>query len=213
MTEIYDIILGCSIVVALFQYRSWRINKLVIIGSLLILTGIVEYTGKYLSSKSIQNEWLYNVFFLIEFSFFVFAIIQKVSNKFFKRIIATAYLIYLISEIVNILFFQSITQFHFYTFTFGSLVMVIASSLFLYELVNNTEDDFFREPFFWICTGILFFYTGNFLLMASLNYVNTNFKGLAKKLFTITELLSILQYLLFIMAFLCRRIFQTSHLL
>ena len=63
--------------------------------------------------------------------------------------------------------------------------MIITSGLFLYELVNYTDEDFFREPFFWICTGMLFFYSGNFLLMCSLNYVNTNFKGLAKKLLKI----------------------------
>ena len=209
MRELYDIILGFSIIVALTQHRYWKTDGLMIIGLLLVLTGIIEYLGAWMSSNEVHNEWLYNVFFVIEFSFFVLAIFKEISNLFYKRIIAFFYFSYIILVIINIIFLQPITQFHIYTFTFGSFVMVITSSLFLYELVNNTEDDFFREPFFWICTGLLFFYTGNFLLMSSLNYVNTNFKGLAKKLFLITELLSILEYLLFIMAFLCRRIFRT----
>lgn len=212
MRELYDIILGFSIIASLTQYRHWKTDKLIIIGLLLVLTGIIEYLGAWMSSNNRRNEWMYNIFFVFEFSLFTLSIIKEIANPLYKKIIFFTYVLYLISVIVNVIFFQPITQFHIHTFAFGSLLMVITSGLFLYELVDNTDNDFFREPFFWICTGLLFFYAGNFLLMSSLNYVTTNFKGLAKKLFLITELLSILEYLLFIIAFLCKRIFRTSHL-
>ena len=212
MRQIYDLILGISIVVASTQYRHWKTDKLILIGLLLVLTGVIEYVGAWMSSNKIHNEWLYNIFFVIEFSVFALTIFKEINNQTYKKIIAFSYLSYLILVIINITFIQPITQFHIYTFAFGSLLMIMTSGLFLYELINYSENNFFRVPFFWICTGLLFFYVGNFLLMSSLNYVNVNFKGLAKKLFLITELLSILEYTLFIMAFLCKRIFRTSHL-
>lgn len=212
MRQIYDLILGISIIVALTQYRHWKTDKLILIGLLLILTGIVEYMGAWMSSNKVRNEWLYNIFFVIEFSLFILTIFKELNNQNYKKVIAFSYFCYLMLVIINVTFIQPVTQFHIYTFAFGSLLMIITSGLFLYELINYSENDFFREPFFWICTGLLFFYVGNFLLMSSLNYINNNFKGLAKKLFLITELLSILEYLLFIVAFLCKRTFQTSHL-
>jgi len=211
MRQLYDIVLGISIIIALTQYRYWKTDKLTTIGLLLILTGIVEYWGAWLSSHKTHNEWLYNTFFVIEFTLFVLSIYKEISNQFYKKTIVFFYSSYLLLVIVNIIFIQPIDQFHIYTFTFGSLVMVITSGIFLYGLINYSENDFFRDPFFWICTGLLFFYVGNFLLMTSLNYVNAHFKGLAKKLFLITELLSILEYSLFIIAFLCKRTFLTSH--
>lgn len=213
MRELYDTILIIAIISSIIQIKYWKTDGMLLIGLLLILTGIVEYFGAMMSNKHLNNVWLYNIFFPVEFTIFSISILNKISFRLYKRVIFLALGIYILFELINIIFIQTIYEFHTISFIIGSLLMVISSGLFLHNLIKemNENKTFFREPYFWICTGLLFFYSGNFLFMSSMDFIGSKYPMLTHKLFLITELLGIVEYTMIIIAFLCRRTFQKFH--
>jgi hypothetical protein len=109
--------------------------------------------------------------------------------------------------LLNLLFVQGFMNYHSYTMVVGSIFMVIFCGLYFYELLlNPLEGALFRDPMFWISTGILFFYLGDLsydILFNLLQKYATNTSG---KLFqNINNNLILMLYSCFIIAFLCRR--------
>jgi hypothetical protein len=61
-----------------------------------------------------------------------------------------------------------------------------------------------RQPAFWICTGLLFFYTCSFPIYGLFNYLNRAPLIIKKNIGVIILLLNVLLYSSFTIAFLCR---------
>jgi hypothetical protein len=191
---IYLLVITSSMLVCLILYKSVKKTALKYFLPFLVLTIIVELSGLWMNQHGIKNYLLFNVFTTVEFVFYSFLLFIH---------------LYTLALIINLIYFQGIERFHTYTFLLGSFFIVVFCCLFFYESVlpEYIESTLTKEPFFWVCTGLLLFYLGSVIINALFEYLRTfdmQFEG--KKIYsTINQILNILLYTAFLISFIvCR---------
>ena len=186
-------------------------NKLILIFiPFLFLTVSVELTGNWYFSKGIKNYQIYNIFTTIEFIFYSFLFYSHLKKPFFKKSVLLFVLFFLICFTINVLFIQGFNKtFNTYTFLLGSFFLVIFCCCFFYESVlpDRIDLQLAKQPFFWVCTGLLIFYLGSVIINALFEYLRSNdLQEQGKKIYQlINRTLNVILYSTFCIAFfLCR---------
>ena len=95
-------------------------------------------------------------------------------------------------------------QLNFRLLLFSFAVLTIYAILF-FKQVLNLDENIYPNPYFWIVTGILFFYGGYFFLSGFINYISSKDPIFARKLFSINHLLNIIYYSLVTYGFICQQ--------
>jgi hypothetical protein len=107
--------------------------------------------------------------------------------------------------LVNTLLVQGSVVFHSMTYALGCLLIVLSCVYYFWELFQQTYTvNLSRLPSFWICSGLLFYYACTFPFYGTTNLVSALPKVILKNLLFVFVLLTVLQYLSFTIAFLCR---------
>jgi len=143
----------------------------------LFLTVIVEFIGGLYLSKGLRNYWMYNVFTTIEFVFYSLLFYTNFKKILFKKLIIIFIPFFIAFIILNMLFVQGINKtFNTYTFLLGSFFIVIFCCCFFYESVlpDKIDQQLSKQPFFWICSGLLIFYLGSVIINALFEYLRNN---------------------------------------
>jgi len=189
-----------------------RKMPLVLFPGFLLITFIGEYYGVQSSARNQNNLLFYNLFTLFEFVFYLFFFWLICRGRKVKRMNFLIMICYLVITLINIFFYQGRHDFHSYTYILGCILVVVNAIQYFYFLFRLPESvSLARNPFFWIAIGLMFYYTCTFSLYGLTNFIIEN--GYYNKLFTtIGDILNILLYSLYIIAFLCsinlRRLLQ-----
>ncbi len=175
----------------------------------LLLKVVVEVLGIWFSYKGIKYYWLYNMLTTIEFIFYSFLFYLHFRRPFFRKISFGFIPGYIICVALNLAFVQGTMYFHTYTFLLGSFFIVVFCCFFLYEsiLPEHINQQLSKQPFFWICIGLLIFYLGSVIINALFEYLRSNdLQQEGKKIYgIINHSLNVLLYTSFsISFFLCR---------
>ena len=171
----------------------------------LFIALVVESLGSYMASKGENNLVLYNIFTAFEFCFYLWLLGCIISNNKVKRIIKVAILVYVGAVVLNILFIQNITTVLTITYSLGCLLIVSFCIYYFLELfILPKSVKLKNNPAFWICFALLFFYCCSFPLIGLIHYWMNISKFLIRNFARIVNLLHILLYSLFTIAFLCR---------
>lgn len=190
----------------MFVYFPKRTNHqyLFFFPPFLLLTLFVEIYGSFLSSIKHNNILLYNIFSIIEFSFYLFIIGRMLRNPIAKRLIIYTVFIYEFMCLVNISFIQGLKTFNTVTFAIGCILIVFACIFYFFELFRLPKtEDLYKNPAFWICTGLLFFYSCGFPLYGFVNFWAHISPSLIRNFGKIMAILNMLLYSLFTISFLC----------
>ena len=166
-----------SLLVALILYKQKRDKLLLYFIPFLFITVFVELTGTWYLSKGIRNYWMFNVFTTFEFLFYTFLFHSYFKKPVFKRIVLYFMPLFTLMVIFNILFIQGFNKtFNTYTFLLGSFFIVIFCCCFFYESVlpDKIDQQLSKQPFFWICSGLLIFYLGSVIINALFEYLRNN---------------------------------------
>ncbi len=202
---IYFYFIALSFIISLLIYSSPGHPYLKIFPPFLFASLAAEFTGNYLKNIHEPNVFIYNFFSVIEFIFYMFLVSLIIHNRKVKKIIRWSSLLYAIVSIGNILFFQGMERFHTVTYSLGCLVIVAICIYYFLELFSSPRSvKLTRDPAFWICSGLLFFYCCGFPLYAFLNFW-AGFKWMRKSFTDIVNILNIFLYSLFVISFLCSR--------
>ncbi len=194
-----------SLIIALFVYSNTRYSYIKIFPFFLLVTIIAEFLGLYFAKIHKPNVFIYNFFTVAEFIFYTLLIRHIIRNPKAKKIIAWCAVLYTATSIGNIFFFQGVQKFHTVTYSLGCLLIVIICFYYFMELFNSPRSEkLLADPSFWICSGLLFFYCCSFPLYAFSNFW-FGFKWMRKSFTDIINILNILLYSMFIIAFLCSR--------
>jgi hypothetical protein len=176
----------------------------------LLITVIIEVIGWQLSIHGINATLLYNLFTTLEFEFYLFLLYNIIRNKRAKKVILYIICLYPILVILNIALVQ-VNTFHTVTYSFGCLLIVAVCIYFFFELFQLPKSiQLKREPAFWICSGLLFFYCCSFPLFGLLNFLHSVSGVIMRNLASIVMILNILLYSSFIVAFLCNFRFRKA---
>ncbi len=144
----------------------------------LFLTVTVEFLGRWGNfTKGFGKLGMYNVFTAFEFIFYTYLFYAHFKRLLFKRITLLFIPLYISSVVVNLIFIQGLNKtFHSYTFLLGSFFIVIFCCCFFYESVlpDKIDEQLSKQPFFWICSGLLIFYLGSVIINALFEYLSSN---------------------------------------
>lgn len=182
-----------------------RIPILMIFSFFLLASLSVEFIGWRMIVHGGKTAMLYNIFSTSEFVFYIFFFRFLLTNYKIKKMALFSALIYLVTALWNIFFYQGTGTFHTYTYVVGCILVVIFSVVYFYYLLRLPEKiSLTKNPYFWIVTGLIFFHTCAFSLIGLSNII-TEKMGLYNNLLTyISDILNSLLYTLFTIGFLCQ---------
>jgi hypothetical protein len=164
---------------ALFFFPKRR-NKLILLFiPFLLLTVLVEFVGwtGWTSHASFGKFAMYNIFTTIEFIFYFSLFFMHLKNQTLRSLVLFFIPVYVILVIVNLTFVQGLNKtFHTYTFLLGSFFIVIFCCCYFYESVlpGQVDEQLAKQPFFWICSGLLIYYLGSVIINALFDYLISN---------------------------------------
>jgi hypothetical protein len=171
----------------------------------LLLTLLIESNSMFGLVSRKYTTPMYNVFSIIEFIFYIFILGLIVKNVRAKRLIKYVVLVFGILAVGNIIFFQKISGFPSLNHAAGCLLIVAICIYYFFELFQISQSvPLVRQPSFWICSGLLFFYCCSFPIFTAINLLRTLPPFTIKTLVTIISILNVLLYSSFTIAFLCR---------
>jgi hypothetical protein len=171
----------------------------------LLVNFLLESAASYTALSHINNIFLNNMESLLVISFELYLLREIVASPRAKRIFLYGFLLYPVVAIINIFLVQSSSNFHTMTYSLGSLLIVIACIYYFWELFQQKSSvDLVRQPGFWICSGLLFFYCCTLPVYGLTNFIISLPIVVRQNLLTILTVINICLYLSFTIAYLCR---------
>jgi hypothetical protein len=188
---------------AYFQRDAPRYLKLFPV--FLLLTIVVEIITTWLTLHGKSAFILYNFFNPMEFLFYMYVVRENIRSPRAKKIIFYTGWLFVLVAVVNFLFIQKITAFSSFAYALGCLLIAVICIYYFFELFQSTTSvNLVRQPAFWICAGLIFFYACSFPVYALLNFLKEAPTLIKKNFGVILLLLNVLLYSSFTIAFLCR---------
>ena len=170
----------------------------------LLVNAIYSGIENYLALAGTDNNWLSNLSTVFEFTFYFYLLSEIIQNRRIKGIFPYVIMAYPILALLNIFFIQR-SGFHTMTYALGCLLILAFSIYYFWELFQRPSSvNLGRQPAFWICSGLLFYYPCTFPIYVPVNFLSPLPKVILQNLLFILALLNILLYLSFTIAFLCR---------
>ncbi len=145
---------------------------------------IINEVGRNVSiiSHLIPESKLVDILFLssftiVEFIFFSYYLYALLKNKKFKLFLLFASIFFLIVASINLFnsIISSSTTIDAIPISVSSIILIIASILYLFESIQNPEVIFvYSKQSFWITIGIMIYFSGTFFLF--LQYESLSFE-------------------------------------
>jgi hypothetical protein len=171
----------------------------------LFLTLLVESASLFGLIRGDANHAMYNFFSVLEFTFYLFVVGEIIRNTRIKRLVRYTIWLYGLLALVNIIFYQKIYGFPSLTYMIGAFLIVVICIYYFFELFQISHSvTLVRQPAFWICSGLLFFYCCSFPIFASMNLTKTLPPFIFRNFGVIVNILNVLLYSSFTIAFVCR---------
>lgn len=203
--RINTILLIITLIISLLTINKKSERYLRYFPFFLATTTLVELSAIWLSFQHQNNTLLYNLYSIIEFSFFLYLFYQLLEKPSIKKLTIWLGISLPVICLVDIFLIQGPRIFHTYTFILGALVLDILGILYLVQLLNSsTNIRITKIPAFWIVIAILFFYISTPSFLGVLNYIASLPRKATMPLTYIMVVVDSLYYLLIIVALLCR---------
>lgn len=168
-----NLILLCGLVINLLFYRRLQPVWLRYFSWFLLFTLFVQLTGYYYSVITHKsNHFIFNTFIFIQFLFYFFLFFKVFTKKWLRYFVVLAAVVFAGYDILSFLFGHSFLIFNQTSNSLGSILIIVCSLLYFRVLfLSDTVVNYFRLPMFWIATGLLFYFTGNFAYLSLVGYI------------------------------------------
>jgi hypothetical protein len=169
----------------------------------LVITLIVEIIGWKVNERQENSSFLIYPFSVLEFGFYLYTLYNVIRTPGIKKVVLYALFIYPVLALTNIYFIQ-VNAFPSVTYSLGCLLIVGVCIYYFYELFHLPSSvNLVREPAFWICTGLLFYYICSFPLFGLYQLLYSASNIILQNISTILTVMNALLYTLFTVGFLC----------
>lgn len=177
-----------------------------VILAILFLVFLMEMTGDYTASKSINNSLLYNIGWVyLESVLLIFYFYSLEIDTLVKKKIRLITIFLMIWGLANTYFFQDITStFQFFSFLPFAIAIITLSIHFLSKILNLkifAERNILSVPHFWIVCSLLFFYCEAVLLFGTYQFYPSTIIENVEIVFNFNRLLAGIMYLTFGLSF------------
>lgn len=170
----------------------------------LLVTLLIELIALKRADNGNSNLFLYSLFSTAEFTFYLyfFSCVLKGGAK--KAAFYTMF-VYACVALANIFFIQGTKVFHTYTFMLGCSLIIWFGASYFFQLVKAPQTGkLTRSPIFWITSALMIYYCCDLPVFGILNYITTLSQKTYSGLLFVYNLMNIILYSLFTVAFLCR---------
>ena len=172
----------------------------------LIYIYVIEQYASYLKNHYKPNAWVYNYSSVVEVGYYMWLISKMYFQKKRFKIAIIINAILVVTSLINISFFQGKTGFHTITFGISSIIVICYCIYYYYQLfIFPTANTLQKQMSFWVVTAIMFDFTCGFPIFC-LN--NIYYNKVSEKIWPIivyfNNIINIIFYSLFIIAFLCK---------
>ncbi len=205
--SIYHYIIFLGIVIGLVRYQRlhWPLRSLALF---LPATLFVECVTPFkLIHFHGNNHWFFNIFTTLEFLYYslLFYLVFEDNGK--RKLILILASLLLVFTSINILYIQGPRHFHTISYRVGAVMVVSLSFLYFKQIMQSSGYiNLIRNPFFWIATGVLFFYLGFIFYFSAFDYIAYSKIPSNKTLWeVISTTLNVLLYTCFVIALLCSK--------
>lgn len=157
-TVIIPVILGAIKFGRLNQCMRWAYFYL-------IVALVFQVTGSTMYTYGQNNLPLFHLYSVVRFGFLSYIFFHLLSDRFIKRVILANILFFLLFSCFNVFFIQSMFEFNTNTLTIEGILLIIYSVFFLLQILSQMKVKFVeRYHGFWLVSGILYYFAGNFFL-------------------------------------------------
>lgn len=199
------VVLFITILLGFITNNRKRDNYQKIFPYFLVLILSVEFVGALFQRKNQNNLLLFNLFTVVEFSFYALFFRKIMPAKATKKIINWVLFTIPLASLINIFLIQGPTVFHTYTYSIGSLTLAVLGLTYFFQLFKDKDrGNSFRDPSFWISVGILFYSICSISIIGILNYISFFSKSIRSNMQHILVGINTIFYLILIIAFLCK---------
>lgn len=169
----------------------------------LVITVTIEIIGWVLKGQEVDTSLMYFLFIAFEFVFYLYMLHYIIRIARAKKIIFAIVLIYPVLALLSIFIFEA-KVFPSISYSVGCLLIVGVCIYYFYELFRYpSSTSLLREPAFWICTGLLFFYICSFPLFGLYKLLYSASSTIMNNISTILDVMNAFLYTFFTAAFLC----------
>lgn len=203
----------CCCLLGWFVNRKQLPAKLNFIALMVLTTLLFELLAAYFWLVLKKNN-LFIFHILVPAQYLLLALPYYFSSKGSGSkiaIITSILLVYAIALLLA-LTIQPINIYNTYTQLTAYVLLIIWSTLFLWNLLNDeAKISIERDPLFWISIGIIFYAVVNFVITGTLNYLITYSLYWAKILYSITTVVAFMMYSIFTFSFFSHKLFKGSY--
>jgi len=193
---IYTLILFFCLVYGLVIIKKLSLTLKIIVVYVLasVIAEAIGFYTLHIHDYPTINAANYNVYTLAEIGFLGAYFYQILVNRRIKQ-----FVLFISGSLFLINLAQTIQGEYYLDESNAKMYLIIGAyhiSLtltYFVQIIQLNEPDLFK-PEFWVCTGLLFFYGGGFLLTGLIDYLVQTDKTLARQVFTLNHLLNIVLY-------------------
>ncbi|WP_438424282.1 hypothetical protein [Aquimarina macrocephali] len=143
-----------------FVYFLWLTLFVELFGT---IPALIYYGDLFPSLKGTfleKNHWLYNIFFIYNFSFYIYYFCLNYKTEKLKVFMKALMVAYVLGAIVNLIFsdiyFIGISPF---TYIVGTILLFVGGILYLYEILQSDKIlTFYKTIPFYIAVGSVIFH-------------------------------------------------------
>src|SRR5258708_30145581 len=156
-----------------FQPPARRERYLRYFSVFLFLNCLADTATNYSALQTFDNRFLNNLVQMFVIAFHFYLIREIVQGAKAKKVFLYFLLTYLLLSLINFFLVQKTGVFNTMTYSLGSLLVVSACIYYFWELFQfRSFVNLVRQPAFWICSGLLFYYACSFPLTSLLNFIH-----------------------------------------
>lgn len=188
-------------VIGIFFYRKLG-KDLKIFLLLLAISVIVEAIVDYFAFLKINNLWLFNIYFLIDYSFFMIVFSLWQDNRKIKNTLRISIPVFFIIWLIFLFILGGFLKFNYVARYIECIIFTIVSLYTLYKIGLDGDILVYKDYRFWISLGVLIYFAGNIFIYALGFLMDSEFMDSA---WIIHNSLNITHNLCFAGGFLCLR--------
>lgn len=191
--------IGCILIttlVSLWHYKYLSVS-LKLLSILLCISSVITVVMTYLSIHHTNNLVYYNVYTIVEFIFLGFFFQDLFSSRRVKILVLGLILVFTGFAICNLFFIEGISNYNSYSLAIESILCIGLSLFYFLEMFKELKiPRLEKSPYFWINTGILFYFSGNLFLFTFSHYLQQKGGSMLADIYIMSPFIGIVYYTL-----------------
>ncbi|WP_452602330.1 hypothetical protein [Pontimicrobium sp. MEBiC06410] len=205
LSKIGTIIVYITAITGSIYYYKYKHTVLKYLLLVLWYAVINESLGYYIRVyTSINNTLLYNIYYLIYFSFLFLLFRRYVKENKHKKWITLFHIIYVISFFINGFNQDYLQEIQVTPYIIGGS-LIITSIIFYFSEILNTNKVLYvsKNLLFWVSVGLLLIFAGTIPVRFIINYWDEDVVAYDSLIKLVSFILYIVMYICFIIGFIC----------